>query len=175
MSVHLPVDQQLAPAVPRLEVIVAEDHRVVFVNGHLISRYACYDKGIERVVVTQLAEVLALPDHVIASGFHMHPVALSRFRGQLRSGGSAALIPRKTGPKGPSKVTRSRRIRQALGPQRVEQNAVVCEVQHMVGFVIRLMDLEQLHRRIDPSCQSHGMHQPLHQSDPAMGNRAHLV
>lgn len=105
MSVHRPVDQQLAPAVPRLEVIDAEDHRVVFVNGHLISRYACDDKGIERVVVTQLAEVLALPDHVIASGFHMHPVTLSRFRGQLRSGGSAALIPRKTGPKGPSKMT----------------------------------------------------------------------
>ncbi len=105
MTVPLPADERLAPAVPRLEVIEAEDYRVVFVNGHVISRYACDDKGIERVVVTQLAEVLALPDHVIAAGFHMHPVTLSRFRGQLRSGGSAALIPRKTGPKGPSKMT----------------------------------------------------------------------
>lgn len=105
MTAQLPVDQPLAPAVPRLEVIDAGDHRVVFVNGHLISRYACDDKGIERVVVTQLAEVLALPDHLIASGFRMHPVTLSRFRGQLRRGGSAALIPRKTGPKGPSKMT----------------------------------------------------------------------
>lgn len=105
MTAQLPVDQPLAPAVPRLEVIDAGDHRVVFVNGHLISRYACDDKGIERVVVTQLAEVLALPDQVIAAGFHMHPVTLSRFRGQLRSGGSAALMPRKTGPKGPSKMT----------------------------------------------------------------------
>jgi len=103
--VPLPADERLAPAVPRLEVIEAEDYRVVFVNGHVISRYACDDKGIERVVVTQMAEVLALPDHVIAAGFHMHPVTLSRFRGQLRSGGSAALIPRKTGPKGPSKMT----------------------------------------------------------------------
>jgi len=103
--VPLPADERLAPAVPRLEVIEAEDYRVVFVNGHVISRYACDDKGIERVVVTQLAEVLALPDHVIAAGFHMHPVTLSRFRGQLRSGGSAALIPRKTGAKGPSKMT----------------------------------------------------------------------
>ncbi len=105
MTVPLPADERLAPAVPRLEVIEAEDYRVVFVNGHVISRYACDDKGIERVVVTQLAEVLALPDHVIAAGFHMHPVTLSRFRGQLRSGGSAALIPRKTGAKGPSKMT----------------------------------------------------------------------
>ncbi len=105
MTVPLPADERLAPAVPRLEVIEAEDYRVVFVNGHVISRYACDDKGIERVVVTQMAEVLALPDHVIAAGFHMHPVTLSRFRGQLRSGGSAALIPRKTGPKGPSKMT----------------------------------------------------------------------
>ena len=105
MTAQRPVDQPLAPAVPRLEVIDAGDHRVVFVNGHLISRYACDDNGIERVVVTQLADVLALPDHLIASGFRMHPVTLSRFRGQLRRGGSAALIPRKTGPKGPSKMT----------------------------------------------------------------------
>lgn len=90
---------------PRLEVVEVDDHRMVFLNGHLMGRYGCDDKGIERVLVTQLAEVLELADREIASAFGMHAVTLSRFRGQVRSGGSAALIPRKTGPKGPSKMT----------------------------------------------------------------------
>lgn len=35
----------------------------------------------------------------------MHPVTLSRFRSQMRNEGSASLIPRKSGPKGPTKMT----------------------------------------------------------------------
>jgi transposase len=57
------------------------------------------------VLVTQLAEALPLSGHQIAEAFGMHPVTLSRFRGQMRKEGSAALIPRKSGPKGPSKLT----------------------------------------------------------------------
>src|SRR5215210_8790974 len=62
-------------------------------------------KGTERVVVTQLAEVLSLPDRQIAAAFDLHPVSLSRFRGLVRDGGAAALLPVKPGPKGPSKMT----------------------------------------------------------------------
>src|SRR6266511_5292609 len=105
MHEEMPSDQPIPSGAPRLEVVEVDDHRVVFLNGHLMGRYGCDDKGIERVLVTQLAEVLDLADREIASSFGMHPVTLSRFRGQLRSGGSAALIPRKTGPKGPSKMT----------------------------------------------------------------------
>lgn len=131
MTAHLFADQPLACPIPRLEVIEVEDHRVVFVNGHMIGRYACDDKGIERVVVTQLAEVLDLPDHVIASGFHMHPVTLSRFRGQLRSGGSAALIPRKTGPKGPSKMTSRLEARcRKLHASGLSSRAIAARVSH---------------------------------------------
>lgn len=95
----------LGPLTPRLEVLGADDHRAVFLNGHLIARYPCDDRGTERVIVTQLAEVLTLPDQDIAAAFDLHPVTLSRFRGQLRQGGAAALMPRRTGPKGPSKMT----------------------------------------------------------------------
>jgi transposase len=94
-----------ALAVTRLEVIDVQDHRHLFLNGHLAARYACDEKGTERVLATQLAGVLSLADKEIASAFGMHPVSLSRFRSQARDGGSAALMPRKTGPKGPSKVT----------------------------------------------------------------------
>ncbi len=105
MHEEMPSDQPIPSGAPRLEVVEVDDHRVVFLNGHLMGRYGCDDKGIERVLVTQLAEVLDLADREIASSFGMHPVTLSRFRGQVRRGGSAALIPRKTGPKGPSKMT----------------------------------------------------------------------
>lgn len=107
----------LAPLTPRLEVVDVQDHRSVFLNGHLTARYACDDKGTERIIATQLADVLALTDRSIAAAFGIHAVTLSRYAGQLRSGGAAALMPRKTGPKGPSKMTprleaRCRRWRQ---------------------------------------------------------------
>lgn len=95
----------VTPASVRLEVIDVQDHRSVFLNGHLTARYSCDDKGTERIIATQLAEVLSLADRRIAAAFGVHAVTLSRYAGQVRSGGAAALMPRKTGPKGPSKMT----------------------------------------------------------------------
>jgi len=97
--------EDLRPLTPRLEVVEADDRRAVFVNGHQIARYAADDRGTERVILTQLAEVLSLPDQEIAAAFELHPVTLSRFRGQLREGGAAALMPHRPGPKRPSKMT----------------------------------------------------------------------
>ncbi len=93
------------PLFPRLEVVDANDQRSIFLNGHLAGRYTCDDKGTERVVVTQLAEVLSLPDRQIAAAFDLHPVTVSRFRALVRQGGAAALLPLKPGPRGPSKMT----------------------------------------------------------------------
>jgi hypothetical protein len=90
---------------PRLEVVAVDDQRSVFLNGHLVARYPCDDRGTERVLVTQLAEVLPLPDRQIAAAFDLHPVTLSRFRQQAHQGGAAALMPRQTGPRGPHKMT----------------------------------------------------------------------
>jgi Transposase DDE domain len=100
-----PMLESLSPLPVRLEVVDVEDCRSVFLNGYLTARYPCHDKGAERVMVTQLAEVLPLPDREIAARFGFHPVTLSRLRAQVRSGGAAALLPGKTGPKGPHKVT----------------------------------------------------------------------
>ena len=99
-----PLDPSSTP-VSRLEVVEANDHRVVFLNGYRVAQYRRNDRGTERVVATQLAEVVPLPDRDIASIFGMHPVSLSRFRGQARSGGAQALMPLRPGPRGPSKVT----------------------------------------------------------------------
>lgn len=89
----------------RLEVVAAGDHRTVFLNGYAAARYGCDDKVAERVLLTQLAEVVPLPDRQIAAAFQIHPVTLSRFRAMARRGGAAALVPLRSGPKGPSKLT----------------------------------------------------------------------
>src|SRR5918994_973249 len=89
----------------RVEVVDAGDQRTVFLNGHAAARYRCDDKMAERVLLTQLAEVVPLPDRQIAAAFQIHPVTLSRFLAMARSGGAAALVPSKSGPKGPSKMT----------------------------------------------------------------------
>ena len=100
-----PLPLPLSPLTPRLEVVSLDDQRSIFLNGHLVARYRCDDKGTERVLVTQLAEVVPWPDRQIAAAFDLHPVTLSRFRRQARQGGAVALLPRKSGPQGPSKMT----------------------------------------------------------------------
>ena len=63
---------------PRLEVVSIDDQRNIFLNGHLVARYRCDDKATERVLVTQLAEVLPAPDCQIAAAFGLHPVKIGR-------------------------------------------------------------------------------------------------
>lgn len=92
------------PAI-RLEVISVGDRRLVRLNGRDIADYRRDDLLTERLVATQLAETLDMEARVIAVIFGMHPVTLSRFRSQVRDGGGRSLVPRKTGPKGPHKVT----------------------------------------------------------------------
>lgn len=90
---------------PRLDVIDVGDHRAIQVGGHAVACYRRDDVTSERVIATQLAETLALDACEIAAAFGMHPVTLSRLRGQFRAAGSQALISRQRGPKGPTKLT----------------------------------------------------------------------
>jgi len=120
-----PLPPPIRPLTPRLEVVAVDDQRSVFLNGHLVARYPCDDKGTERVLVTQLAEVLALPDSQIAAAFGFHAVTLSRLRSQARHGGAAALMPRQTGPQGPSKMTPQLQARcRALRAQGLSSRAI---------------------------------------------------
>ena len=115
----------------RVEVVDAGDQRTVFLNGHAAARYSCDDKVAERVLVTQLAEVVPLLDRQIAASFQIHPVTLSRFRAMARSGGAAALVPSKSGPKGPSKMTpKIEACCRALRQQGLSYRAIAQRVSH---------------------------------------------
>jgi hypothetical protein len=105
MQLSTPTLDKLGVLAQRLEVVDAGDHRTVFLNGHPAARYCCDDKAAERVLITQLAEVVPLSGRLIAAAFQIHPVTLSRLRAVARTAGTAALVPAKSGPKGPSKMT----------------------------------------------------------------------
>lgn len=105
MQPSTPTLDNLGVLAQRLEVVDAGDHRAVFLNGNAVARYRCDDKAAERILITQLAEVVPLSGRLIAGAFQIHPVTLSRLRGVARTAGTAALLPAKSGPKGPSKMT----------------------------------------------------------------------
>ena len=92
----------------RVEVVDAGDQRTVFLNGYAAARYSCDDKVAERVLVTQLA-----------------------FRAMARSGGAAALVPSKSGPKGPSKMMPKIEVCcRALRRQGLSYRAIAQRVSH---------------------------------------------
>jgi hypothetical protein len=115
----------------RLEVVDVGDQRTVFLNGYAVAHYGCDDKVAERVLLTQLAAVVPLPDRQIAAAFQIHPVTLSRFRAMARSGGAAALVPSPSGPKSPSKMTPKIEGRcRALRQQGLSYRAIAQRVSH---------------------------------------------
>ena len=133
----------------RLEVTQVEEQRVVHLNGHQVACYACEDRGTERVIATQLAEALPIKDMDIARSFGMHPVSLSRFKAQAREAGAAALMPKRLGPKGPSKLTAQleKQIRELAG-QELSCRAIakrLCRVKRKIsyGLVASVLKREQ--------------------------------
>jgi transposase len=112
MSRSYLIQEDMVPAsADRLEVFDVEDHRIVDINGHRIAQYRFDDYLTERVLMTQLAEVSPIKDREIATAFGIHATSLSRYRAMTRSGGTSALLPLKTGPKKPSKLTPEMRAR----------------------------------------------------------------
>ena len=100
MSDSAPSLFDFTPLFPRLEVVDADDQRNIFLNGHLAGRYPCDDKGTERVVVTQLAEVLSLPDRQIAAAFKLTSSHGQPFAGIGSRGWVRRLAPIKARPQG---------------------------------------------------------------------------
>jgi len=81
------------------------EFEVVHVGATPIAQYRVSDVTARRHVMVQLAEAGRLPGQEIARRFGVTPVYVSQLRGRYRSEGSAVLTARRTGPKGPRKVT----------------------------------------------------------------------
>lgn len=90
---------------PPLDVTRMGDFEVVHVGATPIAQYRVSDVTARRHVMVQLAEAAHVPGQEIAHRFGVTPVYVSQLRGRYRSAGSSVLTARRTGPKGPSKVT----------------------------------------------------------------------
>src|SRR3989442_11879847 len=101
-AASLPLPSSSTPA--RIELVHLGEQRLVMLNGHPIGQYRQDDRGTERVLMTQLAEAMTMKDADIALAFGVHPVTLSRYLSQARSGGAAALIPAPRRPRPPVKL-----------------------------------------------------------------------
>lgn len=90
----------------------------------------------------------------------------------------------------PAEISGCCRVRDASRPEHVEivlvvpqqlqvlqalptREKVVRDVGHMVGLVVREMDLQQLHPPVDLTIQPDGLDQSLNQRDTSRGNRAY--
>jgi transposase len=90
---------------PPLDVTRMGDYEIVHVGATPIAQYRVSDLTARRHVMVQLAEAAHVPGQEIARRFGVTPVYVSQLRGRYRSAGSRVLTARRTGPKGPSKVT----------------------------------------------------------------------
>ena len=77
----------------------------VFVHGMLVYAWDAGDEAGRRLAAVQLVELKVASVVDVAAGFGAGTVTLWRWRQDHAAGGVAGLVPGKSGPKGPSKVT----------------------------------------------------------------------
>ena len=97
-----PVGVGIGPA-----VVLVEDGEGgrVFVHGMLVYAWDAGDEAGRRLAAVQLVELKVASAVDVAAGFGAGSVTLWRWRQEHAAGGVAGLVPGKSGPKGPSKVT----------------------------------------------------------------------
>lgn len=96
------VGVEIGPAVVLVE---DADGGRVFLHGNLAHAWDDGDEAGRRLAAVQLVECGAASAVGVAAGFGVGPVTVWRWRQARADGGVAGLVPAKTGPKGPSKVT----------------------------------------------------------------------
>ena len=96
------VGVEIGPAVVLVE---DADGGRVFLHGNLVFAWDDGDEAGRRLAAVQLVECGAASTVGVAAGFGVGPVTVWRWRKARAEVGVAGLVPAKTGPKGPSKVT----------------------------------------------------------------------
>lgn len=77
----------------------------VFLHGELSMAWELGDDACRRLAAVQLVRIKAAKAVQVAAGFGVDPDTLRRWAKTLTGRGAAALVPAKTGPKGPSRLT----------------------------------------------------------------------
>ncbi len=89
-----------------VDLVEGADGGVVFLWGMAAWCWAPGDETGRRLAAVQAVETRAAQHQEVATAFGIDEVTLRRWRQCWIDGGVEALVPRKRGPKGPSKVTR---------------------------------------------------------------------
>lgn len=77
----------------------------VFLHGNLVFAWDAGDEAGRRLAAVQLVRTRAARAMDVATAFGVDPYTVSRWGTAFRVDGVAGVVPGKTGPKGPSKVT----------------------------------------------------------------------
>ena len=77
----------------------------VFLHGELSMAWEPGDDACRRLAAVQLVRIKAAKSVQVAAGFGVDPDTLRRWIKTLTGRGAAALVPAKSGPKGPSRLT----------------------------------------------------------------------
>jgi len=102
----LPVAPMVGVEIGSAVVLVEDaDGGRVFLHGNLAHAWDAGDEAGRRLAAVLLVECEAASAVEVAAGFGVGAVTVWRWRQARADGGVAGLVPAKTGPKGPSKVT----------------------------------------------------------------------
>jgi hypothetical protein len=82
--------------------------RVVFANGIPLFHYARADKAADHYAMIYLVESGLASQQEVASGFGCSRLTVLRSRKKFEQGGVSALVPKKTGPRDGSKITKAK-------------------------------------------------------------------
>ena len=112
-AVQLPLSLHPVGSVPIAEgIALFEDdsgNGSVFVWGQVVSTWDATDPGARRLCAVQLVNADAASQRAVAGAFGVNETTVWRWRAEYSAGGTAALLAKTHGPKGPSKLTDEKR------------------------------------------------------------------
>lgn len=109
----------------RYSVAQEEDLRVVFAGGLPLLDFHVSDIAGRDLAIAQLAEHGGVGEHALADAFGVSRATVARAKSKLKSGGVPALVPRKRGPKGPSKLKgRKKKLMASMARQGMAKRAI---------------------------------------------------
>src|SRR5262249_19637167 len=119
--------------------------RVIFHGGAVIARYDIKDRTAQAAVRVLLARSGLVTQVELADAFGVHRNTLGRALRDLETGGMAAVVPAKRGPKGPYKVTPE--VLQLVAENAEKARAELTRVLEQEGMHLSRSHVHLLQRR----------------------------